>query len=125
MSVEPITQTSRILTFIQSKQSHKTLKRLATINAREASPYIIAGLPTIAIGGFSGRDPILSVDSFIQLAQDEKINYFLMQRQSSDGGPAFRPNQETIVDLVKSQWRDISRKAKLPDGTLYENTLSS
>jgi 4-amino-4-deoxy-L-arabinose transferase-like glycosyltransferase len=38
---------------------------LAAVNARLAAPVIIAtGRPVMALGGFSGRDPILQVEDF-------------------------------------------------------------
>ena len=56
----------------------------ATTNAGTAEAYIIqTGQAVMAMGGFSGSDPILTVDKLKQMIADKEIKYFL----SSSGGP--------------------------------------
>lgn len=56
----------------------------ATTNAGTAETYIIkTGKAVMAMGGFSGSDPILSVDKLKQMVANKEIKYFL----SSSGGP--------------------------------------
>ena len=51
---------------------------LAAVNARQAAPIIIAtGDPVIALGGFTGRDPILTVDGFARLVDDHQVRFAL------------------------------------------------
>ena len=56
----------------------------ATTNAGTAEAYIIkTGKAVMAMGGFSGSDPILSVDKLKQMVANKEVKYFL----SSAGGP--------------------------------------
>jgi 4-amino-4-deoxy-L-arabinose transferase-like glycosyltransferase len=55
----------------------------ATTSSMTASPYIIAtGKPVMALGGFSGGDPILTVAQLQALVANETVRYFLL---SGDG----------------------------------------
>jgi len=88
---------------------------LAAQSAREVAPFIIDGIPAIAVGGFSGSDPILSVEAFRAMASGGDILYFLVPRQDQPGGP----RQQPIIDEVRRSWRDVSSEAGLPAGALY------
>lgn len=56
----------------------------ATTNAGTAEAYIIkTGKAVMAMGGFSGSDPILTVDKLKQMVANKEVKYFL----SSAGGP--------------------------------------
>jgi len=56
----------------------------ATTNVGTAEAYIIqSGQAVMAMGGFSGSDPILTVDKLKQMIANNEIKYFL----SSSGGP--------------------------------------
>ncbi|HWQ41662.1 MAG TPA: mannosyltransferase, partial [Desulfosporosinus sp.] len=56
----------------------------ATTNAGTAEAYIIkTGKAVMAMGGFSGSDPILTVDKLKQMVVNKEIKYFM----SSSGGP--------------------------------------
>jgi 4-amino-4-deoxy-L-arabinose transferase-like glycosyltransferase len=57
----------------------------ATESAQSASPYIIAtGKPVMALGGFTGSDPILTSSQLAALAREGKVKYFMI----SGGGPS-------------------------------------
>lgn len=91
---------------------------LAATSAREAAPFIIEGVPAFAIGGFSGADPVLSVDQFRLMAQRGEVLYFLgpgtLSPGSQDG-----VRQQPILEEVRRSWRDVSFAGGLPEGTLY------
>jgi 4-amino-4-deoxy-L-arabinose transferase-like glycosyltransferase len=58
----------------------------ATSSSMTASPYIIAtGKPVMALGGFSGSDPILTVAQLQALVADGTVRYFLL----GSGGVGF------------------------------------
>ena len=61
---------------------------LATPSARLAAPIIIrTGQPVMAMGGFSGRDPILTVEALADLARRGDVRYVLLggrTREASD-----------------------------------------
>jgi 4-amino-4-deoxy-L-arabinose transferase-like glycosyltransferase len=61
---------------------------LATQSAMTASPFILqTGQTVMALGGFSGSDPILTTDELAQRVADHDVRYFLLQggRPSSIG----------------------------------------
>ena len=59
---------------------------LAVPNAGSASPYILAtGQPVVALGGFSGGDPILSVAGLQQMLQQGQVRFFLLSGARSGG----------------------------------------
>jgi 4-amino-4-deoxy-L-arabinose transferase-like glycosyltransferase len=120
---EPNEQFSRILTLIQSHKHHRGSIHLATLNAREAAPFIIAGVPAIAIGGFSGRDPILTIESFIKMSRENGPTYFLIPSRPLRGNFAPRTGQQPLLDFIHRNWNDVSMEIKLPTGTLYRNPL--
>ena len=91
---------------------------LLTVNARQAAPFILEGVRSVAIGGFSGNDPIFSVQSFRDMASDERPSYFLMpdDRRSGPGGGR---QQDLIIAEVLGNWEDYSTTAGLPPQTLF------
>ncbi|MFC2022779.1 ArnT family glycosyltransferase [Chloroflexota bacterium] len=108
--------------FVDSEGDAGSLFTVGTVNAREAAPFIIADVPAVAIGGFTGSDPIFSTSSFRAIAQRGELRYFLMPRQSpsraSPQAPRLAP-QQAILDSISRNWEDVSRAAGLPRGTLY------
>ncbi|MCC3376399.1 glycosyltransferase family 39 protein [Cohnella sp. REN36] len=59
----------------------------ATPNVNTAETYIIkTGKAVMAMGGFSGSDPILTVDKMKQLVADGKVKYFLLSGGGFGGG---------------------------------------
>jgi hypothetical protein len=82
---------------------------LATVNARLAAPIIIAtGEPVMALGGFSGGDPILTADDFARLVAEQRIRFALI----GDGGPGLRRvfgerRQGPLIDWVRQNGRPV------------------
>lgn len=59
----------------------------ATTNAGTAEAYIIkTGKAVMAMGGFSGSDPILTVDKLKQMVANKEIKYFLASSGGQGGG---------------------------------------
>lgn len=93
---------------------------LAAVNARQAAPIIIAtGAPVMAFGGFSGQDPILSVEDFVHLVATHQVRYVLI----GDGSRAIsrffgQDGQKPLVDWIRNNgqavdpalWRSISAR---------------
>ena len=71
---------SYLVAYLEAHQgSEKFL--FATENAETAAPYIIAtGKPVMALGGFSGSDPILSISKLQTLIRGGTVRYFLFRR---------------------------------------------
>jgi len=108
-----------ISSFITEQGDSGAVYTIGTVNAREAAPFIMAGVSAIAIGGFSGSDPVFTIDSFRAMVEREDLRYFLMPRPSAPGGPGGRSPQEHILNLVRSTWENVSMAANLPTETLY------
>lgn len=70
---------------------------VATQNADTAAPIIIAtGLPVMAMGGFNGSDPAITVKKLEQLTKSGKLKYFLLQTGGFGGGG--QAGQNTATD---------------------------
>ena len=69
---------------------------VAVPSSQSADSIIIAtGEPVMAMGGFTGSDPILTADSVAQLVKDGTVRYFLLGGGGPGGGSAAarpRPN---------------------------------
>jgi len=68
-------------------------------NARQLAPLIIeTGAPTLAFGGFMGRDPILTVDRFAKMASENQFRYVMLSRP---GRRDFSGNTGPNADIAK------------------------
>jgi 4-amino-4-deoxy-L-arabinose transferase-like glycosyltransferase len=98
----------KLIDFLRS--NHRSEAYLAAwLNARQAAPIIIAtGEPVIALGGLSGHDPILTVDAFARLVEDERLRFVLV----GDGSPGLRrifgeDGQKPVVDWIRANGRPV------------------
>jgi 4-amino-4-deoxy-L-arabinose transferase-like glycosyltransferase len=75
---------------------------LATLSAQQAAPLILAtGKPVMAMGGFSGADPILTPDRLNQLVQQHQLRFVLIGAAGGAGPGAFGAAVQTpLVDWV-------------------------
>ena len=82
---------------------------LAAVNARQAAPIIIAtGAPVMALGGFSGRDPILSVDDFSRLVATNQVRFALVGDGSRGIRRIFGENgQKALTDWIRENGREV------------------
>ena len=118
---QPISRDPEIISsFIQQRGDVGSIFTIGTISAREASPFIIAGFPALAIGGFSGNDPVFTVESFNDMARRGELQYFLFPDNRNP--IARRPvnQQREITNYIRNNWLDVSRASRLPIGTLYK-----
>jgi 4-amino-4-deoxy-L-arabinose transferase-like glycosyltransferase len=75
-----------LLKYLEAHQGTATYL-FATTNAGTAEPYIIAtGKPVMALGGFTGSDPILTTAKLATLTREGKVKYFLISGGGA-GGP--------------------------------------
>jgi 4-amino-4-deoxy-L-arabinose transferase-like glycosyltransferase len=96
----------KLIDFLRS--NHRSEAYLAaSVNARQAAPIIIAtGQPVVALGGFTGRYPILTVEAFARLVEDERLRFVLV----GDGSPGLRrifgeDGQKPVVDWIRANGR--------------------
>lgn len=102
-----------------------------TTDTSTAESYIIeTGKAVIAMGGFSGSDPILNVDKLKQMIAQKKVKFFLI---SSGPGPGGREGSSEVINWIranstevpKEEWQDnsSSQNGRMQMGdnrTLYE-----
>jgi 4-amino-4-deoxy-L-arabinose transferase-like glycosyltransferase len=70
---------------------------VATLNATAAAPIILdTGLPVMAMGGFMGNDPALTVNKLQTLVNNGQIRYFLLQ------GRSFGNQQSEVLNWIKT-----------------------
>jgi 4-amino-4-deoxy-L-arabinose transferase-like glycosyltransferase len=93
---------------------------VATLNANTAAPLILAtGAPVMAVGGFSGSDPILTPEQFAAHIAAGAVRYALFPAPTEPaGGPwAFGPaRQQALVEwaythcmsVPREQWEDVA-----------------
>jgi 4-amino-4-deoxy-L-arabinose transferase-like glycosyltransferase len=102
---------------------------VATLNATSAAPIILdTGLPVMAMGGFMGSDPAISVEKLQNLVNEGQIRYFLLQ------GRSFSNQQSDVANWIKnncvivpaSKWQGSQTNSNQGQGfrngstTLYE-----
>lgn len=74
---------------------------VATLNAREAAPFILATLrPVLTFGGFSGSDNVVDVDQLAQMVADSELRFVLaddgLARQKREIAAWLRDNCTTV-----------------------------
>ncbi|SFS76666.1 glycosyltransferase family 39 protein [Marininema halotolerans] len=81
------------------KKNHKNEKYwLAVDSSMQADPYALkTDRPIMAMGGFNGGDPILTVDKLKQMVDDGEVRYFLIStgEQNRQGPP--QSSKQTAV----------------------------
>ncbi|MGG2134541.1 glycosyltransferase family 39 protein [Bacillus sp. S2(2024)] len=105
---------------------------VATLNAMSAAPIMLdTGLPVMAMGGFMGNDPAMTVEKLQKMVNDGEVRYFLLQ------GRSFGNQQSAVINWIKSnciavpasKWQDAKSKLSKDQGwmgsrnssmTLYE-----
>ncbi|TBL75799.1 ArnT family glycosyltransferase [Paenibacillus thalictri] len=115
--------------------SHNTGEKylFGVSNATSAAPYIIqTGKAVMAMGGFSGSDPIMTVDKLKQLVANKEIKYVQIGGGAPGGGSSELTEwiRSNAVEVPKDQWQDSSGAVASPSGrapinmdggqTLYE-----
>lgn len=93
--------------FLQAQPQDETFLA-ATDNAVVASPLqLLTKRPVMALGGFTGADPILTVDELTQLAVDGDVRFFLLEPHE--------PGQSKYADWA------FAHCARIPGITLPNN----
>jgi 4-amino-4-deoxy-L-arabinose transferase-like glycosyltransferase len=92
---------------------------LATLNARDAAPTILAtGEPVMALGGFTGGDPILTVDELAEYVETGMVRFFLLGPQAGQQRELARWVLEHGVPVPPQLWQATPALAGRPDARL-------
>jgi 4-amino-4-deoxy-L-arabinose transferase-like glycosyltransferase len=94
----------------------------ATTRYNTAVPYIIEkGAAVMAMGGYSGSDPILTAESLGAMVAEGKVKYFLISNSGGPGG-----GNSALTAWIASHGKAIPESEYGgSSGTLYEVTLES
>jgi 4-amino-4-deoxy-L-arabinose transferase-like glycosyltransferase len=85
-----------LLTYLEAHQGKATYL-FATTNVHTAAAYIIGGGKAVmALGGFTGSDPILTTTQLTTLATERKVKYFLLSGGGT-GGPGASSSLTTWI----------------------------
>ena len=89
----------------RSKGSAKYL--VAVVSSNEADSIILeTNQPVMALGGFSGSDPILTTSQLAALVKSGTVRYFLLNG-SGGGGPG-GSSQSTLITWITQHSKVIS-----------------
>ncbi|WVE39013.1 glycosyltransferase family 39 protein, partial [Priestia megaterium] len=100
----------------------------ATTDSTSAAPYIIeTGKPVMAMGGFSGSDPILTVSKLKAMIKKGEVKYFYLSGMGKGGqSDVITWIKENSKEIPSSKWQSTSlssQQGPSGNGTLYEITL--
>lgn len=79
---------------------------LATLRANDAAPFILAtGEPVMALGGFSGTDPILTADELAARVQAGEVRFFLLSGENRQQAELISWVRSSCAALPASDWQ--------------------
>ena len=95
----------RLTDYLQANQGDETYLA-ATLNARIAAPIILAtGEPVMALGGFTGGDPILTVDELAEYVAAGTVRYFLLSPGGNHQNDPTRWVPEHCTPVPPALWQ--------------------
>src|SRR5207302_478184 len=93
---------------------------LATTTALLAAPIIVGtGQPVMAMGGYSGRDPILTAAALAELARRGEVRYVLLAGRARDASDLVRWVWANGKPVDEAEWRSLAPDMRRPI-SLYE-----
>ncbi|WP_407311346.1 glycosyltransferase family 39 protein [Desulfosporosinus sp. SB140] len=104
------TVNTQLLAYLEANNTGEKFL-FATTNAGTAEAYIIkTGKAVMAMGGFSGSDPILTVDKLKQMVANKEIKYFLLSGGGAGGGSSDIQAwiQQNGTEIPQSEWQSSS-----------------
>jgi 4-amino-4-deoxy-L-arabinose transferase-like glycosyltransferase len=101
---------------------------VATLNARESAPYILATLrPVLTFGGFSGGDSVVDADQLAQMVAEGELRFVLaddgLARQKREIAAWLTDNCTTVVIPGATQSAVGSKPTSRPPGPGQANVL--
>jgi 4-amino-4-deoxy-L-arabinose transferase-like glycosyltransferase len=98
---------TQLLDYVTKNNTGETIL-FATTEANTAESYIIeTGKAVIAMGGFSGSDPILTVEKLQQMVANKEVKFFLIPSGSGSGG---RGGSSEVMDWVRANSVEIPKE---------------
>jgi hypothetical protein len=115
------TSAAAITTALEYVEAHGATKRFGLIvqNEQEAAAAVIAGEPVASMGGFTGRETVLTNSYLARLISRHEARYFLLGGQTGMGGPGGTSN--AAVSTITSICQAVSTTSvSTSSGTLYD-----
>ena len=106
-------------TLISYLEAHQGSARylFATTNANSAAPYILAtGKAVMALGGFQGSDPILTLSQLQSLIASGQVRYFLLEGAGLGGGARGGSANGALTAWVANTCASVSASASGVNG---------
>ncbi|MEG7334486.1 glycosyltransferase family 39 protein [Bacillus sp. 0102A] len=101
MGMSDATVNEKLIKYLEENNS-KAEYLFATIDSNTAAPYIIKTKKAVmAIGGFSGSDPAITLTQFKKLVKEGKVKYFLASGMGRGGN-------NDIVEWVEKNGKEVS-----------------
>lgn len=98
----------------------------ATLNAQTAAPIIMAtGEPVMAMGGFTGGDPILTTDELVGLVADGTVRFFLVSPQGNRQNDLTRWVTKHCVTVPQEAWGSASSSGPGGPSQLFDCAKSA
>lgn len=80
----------------------------AAADSNSAAPYIIeTGKAVMAMGGFGGGDPILTVEKLKQMVANKEVKYFLISAGSGSGG---RGGSNEVMEWIRANSTEVPKE---------------
>jgi len=89
-------------------QVTERLLEISNVSSNEADSIILeTNQPVMALGGFSGSDPILTTSQLAALVKSGEVRYFLLNGSGNDGpGGGIQSTLITWITVIpSSQWQ--------------------
>ncbi|MFQ5399005.1 MAG: ArnT family glycosyltransferase [Anaerolineae bacterium] len=108
---------SRLVAYLEANHGEEEFLA-AAYNAHSAAPIILAtGQPVMAMGGFSGGDPILTADELAGMVAEGAVRFFLLSERGRGGQELGRWVQQHCQVVPSRLWQSPgSRGAAAPGG---------
>ncbi|MDR3602279.1 MAG: glycosyltransferase family 39 protein [Desulfosporosinus sp.] len=114
-----VTENAKLIKFLEAnRKNEKYLVEVPSAMTYGSDLILKTGEPVLTLGGFSGSDPILTVDQFKQLVADGAIRYAMVNGGTSRGmglrGAMGNNSNNAIMSWIKangkvvpdSEWKD-------------------
>ncbi len=93
----------KLLKFLQSHRHGEKLLLVAQ-NAQTVAPIIIkTGEPAVSLGGFMGRDPVVTLEQFLQMVKTKQFRYILLAGVDRNNRPE-NQNAPQPSQNIQNNW---------------------
>ncbi|WP_003541514.1 glycosyltransferase family 39 protein [Desulfotomaculum nigrificans] len=98
---------AKLLAYVTKNNTGETYL-FATTDSHGAAPYIIeTGKAVMAMGGFSGSDPILTVEKIKKLVANKEVKYFLIPSSGSGRGGG---SNSAVLEWIRANSTEVPKE---------------